>query len=306
MASSDAHLMEDMGGTLTDASQIGYVSNTIGQHRNLLGANAPKQLVYLNFTGGIATQGDYAPSTQVTAFKLAELDVSLAGRESEIINGGVGITGVVDNILSIYSNTPATYPGGALTVRRIDVNDAADWAAYLAAPAGLWFTTVDPATARGLDPTRDFTTVFFGDAEYGRQHTGTLGLAGTIDVMNQSKADNAIVFSGNFLGYATGLTATDRMNQYSRALANVGAHELGHTLGLNHQPTSGDSRLVDDDPDNNPATVDDSNTGYALMGYSTIQVYTGELLELGTAPLTPNEFPVGSSDTVDLLMRWLA
>jgi hypothetical protein len=63
---------------------------------------------------------------------------------------------------------------------------------------------------------------------------------------------------------------------------------------------------VRDDPDNNAATPDDSNQGQALMAYPDINTLMGELAQLGTAPLDMWEFPVGYSDTADLLISWLA
>ena len=90
-------------------------------------------------------------------------------------------------------------------------------------------------------------------------------------------------------------------------LANVAAHELGNVLGLNHQPTDDVHYwLWADDPDNNPGTADDSNHGAGLMSYAPISVDLSRLLELGTNIITPNEFPTGDIDTVDLLLRWLA
>ena len=87
------------------------------------------------------------------------------------------------------------------------------------------------------------------------------------------------------------------------------SHELGHTLGLNHQPTTHSNlttRLLNDDPDNNPLTPDDSNNGLALMGYPDESGEVDNLLELGTANLSAGELAVGQIDTADLLIRWFS
>jgi hypothetical protein len=212
--------------------------------------------------------------------------------------------GIVDNVMSIYANTPATATFGAITVARIST--LAEWNA---ATEGLYFTTVDPTTW-GLDAESDFTTVFIG-AEYDvfGWNPGLLGIASNIDFASEELADNALVLAQNFAGYATASATTTRLNQYSRLLANTVAHELGHTLGLNHQPTYPmlqSDLLIPDDPDNNEATPDDSNLGYALMAYHYLEDDIAQLQELGTAPLDMFEFPVGNVDTADLLVKWLS
>ncbi|NIA06441.1 MAG: hypothetical protein GWP14_02195, partial [Actinobacteria bacterium] len=314
MSSSDTNLVADLGGSLPTGEEIAYVSNNIGDNNNNLGANDPKQLVYLNFDGGTTT--DFTDSSYVgfevtvEAFDSSLLDAAVAGYEDTLINGGTvdstTITGIVDNIISIFQNTAASHPAGALTVNEIDVSNPVDWATYTAATEGLWFTTVDPATAQGLDPTADFTTIFIGRETVLSGTTG-LGLASSIDFANLDKADNALVFAQNFAGMSLAGNTTDKLNEYSRAFANTTAHELGHVLGLNHQPTDFVTyALLADDPDNNDLTADDSNTGVGLMAYKPNPQRTGELNELGTATLTSTEFPVGWIDTQDLLLRWLA
>jgi hypothetical protein len=310
LASSDTELVEAIG-ELPDDEEIAYISNTIGEHNNNLGANNPKQLVYLDFDGGDTTKytGAGMRNVHVDAMDASELDASLAGQESVLINGDADVTGIVDNMISIYTDLPVSFPGAKPSVQRIDVSDATDWAAYQVATSGLWFTTVDPATARGLDPNIGFTTVFIGQADTRVFIQGGIlyGIASNIDVAGQSKADNAIVFAQSFNGYSFGGTAQDRLNEYSRALANVAAHELGHTLGWNHQPTNySDFMLTADDPDNDELTDDDSNQGVALMAYAPRAETVTELSQLGTADLDYGEFPIGQIDTVDLFSRWFA
>ena len=308
LASSDTKLVDAIG-ELPAGEQIAYVSNTIGENHNNLGANNPKQLVYLDFNGGDTTKFTSAGerNVHVDALDASELDASLAGQESTLINGNADVTGIVDNMISIFTDLPGTFPGVKPSVQRIDVSNATDWAAYQAASSGLWFTTVDPATARGLDPDTDFTTVFIGraDTRVFLQSGILYGIASNIDVAGQSKADNAIVFVQSFNGYSFGGTAQDRLIEYSRALANVAAHELGHTLGWNHQPTNrSDFLLTADDPDNDEGTPDDSNQGVGLMAYAPREETVTELSQLGTADLA--EFPIGQIDTVDLFSRWFA
>ena len=67
----------------------------------------------------------------------------------------------------------------------------------------------------------------------------------------------------------TAAAITERLNEYSIALGSTAAHELGHVLGLNHQPTRSDPTLIADDPDNDPGTASDANTGWGLMGLPT-------------------------------------
>ncbi len=159
--SSDGMLVADQGGSLPHGEEIAYVSNTIGENNNALGANEPRQLVYLDFDGGTATKyyDDYGFDVPVPAFDLNAIDPRLVGYEDTVINGDGNVVGIVDNVISIYRNTPASHPAGQLTVERITT--LAEWNA---AVEGLYFTTVDPA-AWGLDPETDFTTVFIGDAD---------------------------------------------------------------------------------------------------------------------------------------------
>jgi len=290
---------------------IAYVSNSLAEHNNQLGFNDPKQLVYLDFDGGTATKfqtdNDYSQGVgqlvSVAALDLADIDVSLDGYEDDIINGNPDVVGIVENIMTIYTNTPATNPLGSLNVQRITT--LGEWTV---ATEGLYFTTVDPA-GWGLDPEADFTTVFVGNADQDIFGGGLTGIASNVDVAGQEPADNAIVFAQSFEGLSSAASTTARLNEYSRILANTAAHELGHTLGLVHQPTFIlPTDLVADDPDNNILTANDANTGPALMGYPTVAEELAGLDELGTASLTwdPSEFGVGEIDTADLLLRWFS
>ena len=308
LSSSDTNLVADLGGALPADEEIAYVSNNVGDNNNNLGANNPKQLIYLDFDGGTANAN--FSNVTVEAFDSSLLDAALAGMENTLINGdGGSVIGIVDNVVSIFQNTAPSYlpnPPGALVVNFIDVSNPADWAAYTSDTEGLWFTTVDPATAQGLDPDADFNTIFIGQ-EYVFDGGGAyLGL-GTLDYANMDKADNALVFAQNYAHTSYAATTTGKLNEYSRALANTIAHELGHNLGLDHQPTDFfNYTLLADDPDNNDLTADDSNTGVGLMAYAPSFEDVSGLAELGTAELSSDEFPVGWIDTQDLLLRWLA
>jgi len=306
LASSDDMLDGAVDGDagLPADEDIAYISNFAGEHNNLLGFNVPRQLVYLDFDGGTATKYEDVGPVAVDAFSFVDIDASLVGYEDLAVNGGSGVVGIVENMISIFTNTPASHPLGSLNVQRITT--LAEWTA---ATEGIYFTTVDPATW-GLDPETDFTTVFFGDTDHPSEALA-YGLASDVDLASQSLADNGLVFASSFAGLSTAGTTVSRLNDYARALANTGAHELGHTLGLNHQPTVAGllgNNLLLDDPDNNIATLDDSNVGLALMGYMPVTEMVSELAELGTAQLSIDfvEFGVGYIDTADLLLRWLS
>lgn len=323
LSSTDAALIEQLGGVLPTDEVIGYVSNEIGDNNNLLGANDPRQIVFLDFDGGLVTQGLFAGIT-MGAFNAGELDPTLAGQEDLLLNGNLsGIDGIVDNILSIYGDIPRDgmgnplHPAGDLTVTLID--DISEFALYNAANAtGIFFTTIDPtlAIASGdLSAATPYTTVLTGSFNVG---PGLLGIASTVDFMNMSKADSALTFSNNFAGFSNAANLTDRVNEYARALANTIAHELGHTLGFNHSGSLTEFNSTypflnghtdPDDLDNDPSTPDTSNVGTNVMGSgptSDAAERVAALRRFGTAPITPLEFPVGDVDHLDQLLKWLA
>ncbi len=310
LASSDDMLdgSPNMYYATPDNQKIAYVSSTLDQHSNVLGSNSHKQLIYLNFGGGIATLFDNNSAITVRPMDPTQLDAGFAGLEDEIANGSSadGVTGVVDKIMSIYENMPASL--GSVNVQRI--SSLAQWQS---ATSGLCFTTVDPKTW-GLDANTDYITVFFGETDNNVLGIDDYGLTSDISTAGQQHAENCVVFlqncllTGSFDSAAT--TTSAKLNEATNFLANVGAHELGHALGFNHQPTSRTNyTLVWDDPDNNPATPNDSNMGVALMSYYPLSVMMTQLAQLGTANLEPSEFPMNSTpapsiDTADMLKWW--
>ncbi|NLF30559.1 MAG: DUF342 domain-containing protein, partial [Planctomycetes bacterium] len=295
--------------------QIGYVSNTVGDSTNLLGANTPLQLVFLDFDGGETTK--YFEQSEerdgpVEAMQAAWLDSRLEGMEDVLINGNDEVTGIVQNIMDIYLDLP----GSPVGVHRISTLE--EWRQAIAdfndglSGGGLYFTTVDPAGWE-FDAETDlteYTTVFFGANHLGA-NPGAYGLASDIDVGNMTKANEALVFANNFGGWSEAWTLTDLLNEYAHALGYTGAHELGHTLGLNHQLT--DLYVRDDVWDNIDWTLLDGgvNAGKpGLMGYPPgfeVGLVLGDpAAALGVTYLDFNEFVTGYIDTADMIIRWLA
>ncbi len=80
------------------------------------------------------------------------------------------------------------------------------------------------STTEDAEPKGNFTTIFFGTSST----QSIFGIADDIDFYNSDDMDNAIVFLEAFGDLATSLDAV------GQALANVVAHEIGHTLGLMH------------------------------------------------------------------------
>ena len=303
LAATDADLVAKLDGGLPIGEEIAYVSNFIGERNNQLGYNEPRQLVYLNFDGGTATKYTYVGDIDVGAFDPADVDPLIAGYTDEIINGGVvmgvDVVGIVENVISIFANNPV----GDVNVELIST--LIEWDA---AVEGIYFTTVDPSTWN-LDSETDFTTLFIGNGDDSVFGMALLGVASSIDVANQSKADNAITFAQNFGTYSSAIpigNVANMLNDYSRALANTTAHELGHTLGLNHQPKTWLAEVLWADDPNNDDNFSDANTGNPMMAYVNATTKVQKLLQLGTAPLDTGEFKIGNIDTATMLFWWLS
>lgn len=305
-SSTDQALVTALGGSVPVDEQIAYVSDEIGDHNNLLGANVSKQLVYLDFDGGTSIKTSQGV-VDISAFDWRVFDASMNDNElvdaanlnDALLNGDVtaGVVGILDNLVSIFTDIPAN--AGSLDVQML----GADLTAFSAANLGLFFTTVDP-TLSGFDADADFTTIFTGETDAG--WTGLMGIANQVDELNMSKADEAIIFAESFEGMSSESSTVDRLNDYSTALANIIAHELGHTLGLQHHPTTFDDYdLVADDP-NNDGDASDANTGISVMAYSSNADLLDVLHQFGTMNVSSNEFPVGDVDHIDQLLLTLA
>lgn len=299
LADDDVTLANAMGGVLTADNRI-YLGGNNFQDIAYFSANkrVKKQLVYLNFGGGISTQ-TFEGTVIFDAFDAAVLDPMLEGQTERLIYGGDGVVGILDKVLTIFTS----YPAASVFVDLIDISNPNDLADYFNASSGLFFTVVDPVSS-GLYPGQDYTTIFIGEAiniipDY-------LGLASNIDLAGLELGDEAIVPTQAFTGFSQVSTVTEMLNQYSNMLANTIAHELLHTMGFNHQPTEGDFLLLPDDP-NNDNDPSDSNAGQpGIMAYFPISVDATTLGQLGTLALTPNEFPVGHIDTAWLFNLWFS
>ncbi len=219
---------------------------------------APSQLVYLNFNGGTAdyfTEYQGVPSYYANrpAFDAEAFD--LANMRSGLIQ-------------EIAARIEQIYRDAGLTEQEIE------------------FTTTLPAAGTV------YSEVLFGGRTLSE---GLFGLAENIDRHNYDRTDQAIVLTdelatfymgdGYYAEYYGDLgplseDGTVRFDQVATLLANIGAHELGHILGLEH------ATEVDVDEPNN------------LMGYNDYlepQVLTER-----------NDYwyqSVGFTNEIDLLLR---
>ncbi|MBN1435437.1 MAG: hypothetical protein JW936_00025 [Sedimentisphaerales bacterium] len=161
------------------------------------------QLVYLNFEGGVANY---------------------------LVDENYGLGGTTDTV-----NRPAFDASdfGLQNVRTGLINDITAQIEQIYRDAGLTaneieFTTTKPALGR------TYSTVFFG----GRTAIdGVLGIAQHVDRHNSDRNDQACVLTEEFaMSYEQYLSDdfAERYDQVVNMLANTGAHELAHNLGLEH------------------------------------------------------------------------
>ncbi|HCD33686.1 MAG TPA: hypothetical protein DER01_14850, partial [Phycisphaerales bacterium] len=273
---SDASLIDvplDENGDPTD--QIAYTPGTAN--------NEAKQLVYLNFDGGLATgYTDYAGnpiSYDVDAFDIEDLGyapyLNFYDEDFNVYNDAELAAFQADLIEAITNNVYGTYADALLgdtwlydgTQYTTDSNgdgiddvtattaDSQFFDIFAAAQYGIYFTTVDPSTyTDGNGDAVEYSTVFLGEVTQtqGGFGVGEYGQASDVDLMNMNKSDVAYIALQNFHSDYTrdDDTYQTQFDEVSTFIANVAAHELGHILGFNHTNIF----EVEDDLDNNPLT----------------------------------------------------
>ncbi len=128
-------------------------------------------------------------------------------------------------------------------------------------------TTDDPLPPSGTE----YSVVYFGGYS-----TDAYGIAEGVDPYNIDFCDDAIIFTESFDPHLFSVNPT--AVEMGIAIGNIGSHEAGHLLGLNH---------VDDDR----ALMDDASVADAFLDDQ-------EFME---APLSVDLMPIGTQDAVLLL-----
>lgn len=130
-------------------------------------------------------------------------------------------------------------------------------------------TTDDPLPPEGTE----YSTIYFGGFD-----AGVFGMAESVDLYNFDFCDDAIIFVETFDPQVFSFLPT--AEELGLAIGNVGSHEAGHLLGLNH---------VDDDL----ALMDDQSAADAFVADQ-------EFIE---APLSADIMSIGTQDAALLLME---
>jgi hypothetical protein len=128
-------------------------------------------------------------------------------------------------------------------------------------------TTDDPPPPPGAV----YSTIFFGGFD-----RRAFGLAENVDLYDIDRCDDAIIFTESFTPSV--FIGVPTATELGTAIGNVGSHEAGHLLGLNH---------TDDDLD----LMDDQSPADAFL----------EDQEFMEAPLSTDIMPIGTQDGVLLL-----
>lgn len=165
----------------------------------------PKQMVYLNFTGGVADfltePFPYIPEAAIPLYQ-EPLSAALFGFEAGQTQALLNV--IVDRVETIYAGF-----------------------------ANIEFTAVKPLTG-------SYSTVFVG----GTVFPGLLGIAEKIDSYNSDLTDDAVAFGGSFAFSYWGGAGWYTIDDIGRGLGNLVAHELGHILGLNHVQVTTDNWVM--------------------------------------------------------------
>lgn len=128
-------------------------------------------------------------------------------------------------------------------------------------------TSDDPAPPAGTE----FSSIYFGGF-----NRDAFGIAENVDLYNADFCDDALIFVETFSPHIFFVDPT--ATEMGIAIGNVGSHEAGHLLGLNH---------VDDDLD----LMDDQSAPDAFIDDQ-------EFME---SPLSTDIMPIGTQDGVLLL-----
>jgi hypothetical protein len=128
-------------------------------------------------------------------------------------------------------------------------------------------TTDDPPPPPG----EMYSTIYFGGF-----NRGAFGIAEDVDLYNMDCCDDAIIFTESFTPSV--FFSLPSAREMGTAIGNVGSHEAGHVLGLNH---------TDDDLD----LMDDQSPADAFL----------EDQEFMEAPLSNDIMSIGTQDGVLLL-----